>query len=497
MTAPRRNPLRQPAFFLLLLPVFFVGHGILDHYPSVRAGDVLGLLPVYWLAAVILTVLAWLPLRRWTHAALFAFAVLCVHFFFGGFHDFLKSLWGDRLPARYTFVLPLLALLLGGCLLFLKRTRATLRNVVLYLNVLLLLLLVVDGVRWSRRSELESQAPTPAQLAGLTGCSTCTKPDIYLIIADGYAGAGELSTYLNFDNRAFLAALRQRGFYVADSSRSNYNYTPFSMASMLNLQYLEGVGARYTLGAEKSICYPLIGENRFSRYLRDTQGYTLRNLSIFPVTGQRPPVYSPFFRNGREILTAQTFLSRFNRDVRFNLVTRFGWRSELKRYARYVVRDANDELLARTLAESRVSNDAPRFIYTHLEMPHDPYFYRKDGKENPVEVLADYSNPRPELYVEYLQWCNGRLLELVDGLRRNSTRPPVILLMSDHGFRTGTTSIPPDAQLLNLNAVLLPAGDYSRWYPGISNVNHLRVFLNTQFGQHLPLLRDSASYLVE
>lgn len=490
----RTDRWQHPLGFLLLLPLFFVWHGYTEHYPAFHWADVWTLVPVYWAAALVLTALAWLWYRNLPRAALLAVALLAIHFFFGSFHDFLRAQLGERLPARYTFLLPAL---LGAAIawaVYLRRSKANLERLCGFLNVLLLALLVLDGVQRARART--PQQPEPA-LAGFQPCDSCSRPDIYLVLTDGYAGSGAFDSALHADNHSFYDALRQRGFYLVPHTHSNYNYTPFSMASLLNLGFVQGIDNRYTLAAEKNICYPLINHNVFAATL-GRLGYELRNYSIFEMQGERPPSFSPFFRTPKEIITGQTLGSRLNRDVRFNLSTRLHWRSELKRYARYEVRDANERALALTLEESNRTSSRPRFVYTHLMLPHDPYFYREDGSENPVEVLADFQKTNPALYLSYLRYGNHRLLELIDGIRRNNRRPAIILLLSDHGYRgTNHFAVSPELQFSNINAIFLPDGRYQGWYPGISNVNHLRALLNTEFGQRLPLLRDSTSYLVE
>ncbi|RYY91071.1 MAG: hypothetical protein EOO11_23245, partial [Chitinophagaceae bacterium] len=323
------------------------------------------------------------------------------------------------------------------------------------------------------------------------------RPDIYLVVADGYAGDLALAAQFGFSNKAFKDALAERGFRVLPATRSNYNYTAFSMASLLSMDFLPLPDSRYSADKGRQIAFPLIRQSRFAGFL-ERAGYQVRNHSVFPV-GDSPAAFTiPFFQNGTSVLLLPTLWSRLNRDLRFHLVTRFHLRPELRRLARYEVAEGNEEMMARTLAASRETGAQPRFVYTHLMLPHDPYFYRKDGTPAPVEQLADYRRKDPALYLEYLQYANGRLLALVDGIRAGSARPPVILLMSDHGYRGDATHrVPRDLQFSNLNAVYLPSGNYAAWYPGVSNVNHLRILLNTQFGQQLPLLRDSVSFLEE
>ena len=62
---------------------------------------------------------------------------------------------------------------------------------------------------------------------------------MYYIILDGYARADTLKQECHFDNSEFLEQLQARGFYVADQSCSNYPMTFMSLASSMNLCYLD------------------------------------------------------------------------------------------------------------------------------------------------------------------------------------------------------------------------------------------------------------------
>ncbi len=47
---------------------------------------------------------------------------------------------------------------------------------------------------------------------------------------------------MKYDNSPFLNELREMGFFVADCSLSNYSATRLSLASSLNMDYLDGLG---------------------------------------------------------------------------------------------------------------------------------------------------------------------------------------------------------------------------------------------------------------
>jgi len=115
----------------------------------------------------------------------------------------------------------------------------------------------------------------------------------------------------------------------------------------------------------------------------------------------------------------------------------------------------------------------------------------------PVDDLSDKFAMNKQGYIEYLQYSNKKLLSLVDFIRTNSSRPPVIIVMADHGFRQLPVDVDRKYHFMNLNAVYFPGGNYSGFYDGMSNVNQFRVILNTLFRQDLPLLKDSTSFLTE
>jgi hypothetical protein len=50
-------------------------------------------------------------------------------------------------------------------------------------------------------------------------------PDVYYIILDAYGREDVLREKYGFDNSSFINALRERRFYVADCSQSNYGFT--------------------------------------------------------------------------------------------------------------------------------------------------------------------------------------------------------------------------------------------------------------------------------
>ncbi|MES1198010.1 MAG: hypothetical protein ABUL41_01910 [Chitinophagaceae bacterium] len=107
------------------------------------------------------------------------------------------------------------------------------------LNIFLLLLLLVDTGWLVLKITTKNYGMHFQDDVNLKPYTGDPKPDIYLIIADEYAGNNELKDLFNFDNSNFERALSQKGFHVITNTSSNYNYTALSMASSLNLSYLK------------------------------------------------------------------------------------------------------------------------------------------------------------------------------------------------------------------------------------------------------------------
>ncbi len=104
-------------------------------------------------------------------------------------------------------------------------------------------------------------------------------------------------------------------------------------------------------------------------------------------------------------------------------------------------------------------------------------------------------------------YINGLTLDMVDSILRNSDRPPIIILASDHG-PAGNLGLrdfeETDPNRFNvegirervgiLNAYYFPDGNYDALYPGISPVNSFRLILSQYLDQDLGLLPDRSYF---
>ena len=466
-------------FFIFLLPAFFILHRVSEHYESIQFSEALVLFIKYIIASLLLGALVFLLFKNLKKALIFTTMLMAFHFFYGSIHDGLKDSLGNSFFTKYTFVIPFALLVFIILFFYLKKSNSSFRKVTLYLNSLLIILMVFDGFKL-----VSAKFKTNQYSNEVIACDTCYKPDVYLIIADGYAGEQQLKDIFKFDNTSFYNHLASRGFYVVENSLSNYKFTSNSMTSMFNMDYLKNY--------KEDKSHELINDNKTTNFFKNLD-YEIKNYSVFKIADQAPFTKTHYFPFGIKLITDHTFLSRVYNDLGYHLIASLNIKSELAKMKRKERRDSINNLnielqtIKAVLKEAEIKSKKPKFVYAHLIMPHGPYTYNKDGKPMNLNLSKD------EQYIEYLQYTNKEILKLVDGILQRSDKPPVILFMSDHGHRVENSNINEKYFYNNINAIFYPYKNYSNLYKGMSNVNQFRVLLNTFFNQKLPLLKDSMS----
>jgi hypothetical protein len=348
-------------------------------------------------------------------------------------------------------------------------------------------LLIQSIVNVARGGHSGAQVPEgQATLAAKT--PEAPGPDIYFIVLDGYARADILSEYYAFDNGPFIDGLRQQGFQVSDASRSNFAWTFLSLGSALNLDYIQPLlgEALDPEGRDREETYRLLRDNRAARFLRE-RGYRSVHLqSTWGGTGSNPfadeflPCHTGLF--GNEFLRA---------------IADASWLRALESKASMDIASCHLQNFGKLAAQAKAPG--PKFVFAHFVPPHHPYLFDRDGNVLRRANISDQFEFQKRLwedrqsYVDQLVYMNRRIGEVAARLIADSPRPPVILLVSDHGpnLRDG---LPQSAQrrirLANLTAMYLPGAPAGLVPAAATPVNHLRRVFNFYFDAGLPLLPD-------
>jgi hypothetical protein len=346
------------------------------------------------------------------------------------------------------------------------------------------------------RSHISAISPLTEQI----DLSAEIRPDIYVIILDGYGRQDVLKEIYQYDNSEFIAQLEKRGFYVASQSHSNYTQTAYSIASLMNFDYVQPWNestdySEYLLDPIKN--------NRVFQMLSKV-GYT--TVSFEGGTSYSQIQNSDILDSG--FLPLNKFETLLLTDTPFEPLTNvFNLGIPIPDYQTHRRRIRNHLNMIQSIPDSI---PGPKITYFHILVPHPPFVF--DQKGNSIEPNRSFSildgDEYPGSLGEYWSgyreqviFVNGKILEAIDAILARSARPPIILLMSDHGPGSMFKWDPKAPGCLwerthNFYAVRLPnPPEDVTLYPGMTPVNTFRVVFNAYFGTHLPLLPDR-TYLV-
>jgi len=453
-------------------------------------------------ATVFLVLLCGALLRNLKKAGIVISIFLVLFFSYGHVANVVEG-WG----VTYEVLLPVWAILIICGAYFVIKTRRDLRTVTSILNVIALTLVIIPTVNIvvheTRAASHDVKTAESMETNAVDLGEMDTLPDIYYIVLDRYASASTLKEVHDFDNSEFIDYLSDRGFYVASESRSNYPKTASSLASSLNMEYINYLSEE--VGEESDDLgpiYRMLEDYEVWRFLK-LRGYQFIHLGSW-------------WEPTRENKYADTNLNHCQ-------VPEFSMRL-LETTMVYPIVDKSSELpdwlMAPFVEEFRTlhrdsilynfeklaevpSMEGPTFVFVHIFIPHQPYVFDRDGNHLTLEEANERS--RTVNYVDQLIFANSKVKALIDELLSSSEVPPIIILQADEGplplryeldednFRWEEAT---EAELREkmgiLNAYYLPDVDTSVLYPSITPVNSFRVVFNLYFGADFELLEDKS-----
>ncbi|MBM3331106.1 hypothetical protein FJY68_04540 [candidate division WOR-3 bacterium] len=486
-----KRPIPIHHFLFALAPTLFLYAYSASRIPITPSELVLPLIASFTVALV-LWLFLWRVLGNSRRAALVVSLFLALFFTYGR----VLGAVGTSAPPE---LLPGIA---GGVLLlgviFLGVPRLEFARLTLLLNAVSLVLVAVNLVTGvptllrSRAASLNATRATTTQAANL--------PDIYYIILDGYARADILASVYGYDNSGFISWLEQRGFRVGTRSRSNYARTHLSLASSLNMTYLDAVAAK--LGPETDSHAPLvrmIGESRVVRELRK-RGYTIASFAS-GCTGTD-------IRDADIHFAPRWALSEFQRILINTTALPLILNPLLKRSQSDLHRERVLYAFEHLPDAARLKH--PVFVFCHILSPHPPFVFGAQGEktepqsyftmtEGGTYQTADVDRLRHDYVEKYraqVQFINGKAKTAIERILASSPQPPVIILQADHGPSSVLTWNDPEPaelseQLAILNAYHIPKMTGSPSYSP-SPVNCFRLLFDQLFGSDLGLLPDKS-----
>ena len=466
----------SPAYFIL----FSVYPVLLMYANNVYGILLVDLFPPLFISFFFALLLFWilqLMIHHSHSSALIVFVNFLAFFYYGHVRNLLAA---DKVNVRddVLAVVWLFVMILASMLIYRHGRHWNFKVIAVAMNLMSGILLVFPVMLLltyvlMRATPLERKIDHTVQVK-----VNSASPDIYYIILDAYTRSDVMKNKVGYDNSPFIKSLQDMGFYVAECGQSNYGMTGLSLASALNMDYLQNLSESYK-PASNSLLYTFqaLDSNAFRNTLTDAGYETITFASGFTWVEWRDADY--FISPSGTMITefdVVVLLSTYARILHdFGIVDIADIHAEHYRQRTRLVLNSFDDLL---------NLPSPKFVFIHIIAPHPPYGLGEDGSNvmpGQVDDLTGYQNQAKFISTSILP----QLKKLING----SANPPVIILQGDHG-RLGSD---PEDIMTILNAYYLP-GHADQLYPSISPVNTFRVVLNSYFGTSFPLLEDVSYY---
>jgi len=493
-----KNLIFHPFLFAIFPILSLYSHNIgqvIFHQTLIPSAIALGLM-------LFLLLLFKLISRNNQKAGILTSVFLILFFSYGHIFTIMQSFWKEMdiwdFASHVNIILTWIIIFIGS-IYFVLKMRKNLKKFTNILNLISLFIIVwpminISGYEmrtllYSRNMEPQSITKTETIDAGMDYMgNTEDLPDIYYIILDKYARQDVLKEEFDFDNSEFINYLSDKGFYVASQSTSNYPITPFSLASSLNMEYVNYLSDEV---GKDSInwgpLYYMMKDHKVGQFLK-SRGYTYIHFE----TGWYPTGRNKY----ADINIGYRSMPEFSRMLYNNTIlmpiSLLTYCVEHKERILYKF----DELAK--IPEIK----EPTFVFAHMLLPHQPYVFDKDG--NFVSMAEARVKGRNPSYIDQLKFTNKKTQELINIILSKSEIPPIIILQSDEGpypeeleesfkkienFKWEEASDSFLKQKMSiLNAFYLPGLDKSELSPDITPVNNFRIVFNLLFDSKLELL---------
>ncbi len=485
--------LQKYPFFLFLLAIFFCLHGYVENYELVFVKS-LFITFFYTLAFVLLLfIFCNVLFKQKQVAALASFCLGVYVLFFGAFFDFVKGIPSFSWLHAYKFFIPISLVLIVFLIFFVKRSENYRVKLFSFFNLLLIVFCTYDAVLISLKLKAKGDA------IGLTKIeipAKQNKPNIYLLLFDEYPGYKSLENDFNFKNDFFYDSLKVNGFQFLPTS-SNYNSTFFSVASLLNMQYVNNTYDSLIITAKEDFKRLVeIKNNKVTKTFKDI-GYDINNLSIFDIGEIPSPYFNFFVKTNTDLITNKILHKRVFKDIGLQMLSNSDkYNSLLESY--FLQNEVSNKNIEEEIQLISANNkNVPHFTYAHFLMPHFPYYFDSLGNKMNTKIVVDEKSLYNKIYfISYLKYVNTAILKMTNQIISKDSSA-ILIIISDHGFRNNTDSNLHASQFNNICAIRFPNTLKQDFSNIKSNVNLFPLLFNRLFNQKMPILPDSSIFLKE
>ena len=463
----------HPFLFALLVPLIIY----CQNMGNIPAGQLI--LPILVVAA--LTAVIWLLIdlmfRNRTASALIVSPLMVVLLSYGQTFNYVKSGAPTALIEYIRLTILTIAAVSAFAAYFYLVFRHRNSNAVAPANKILnivgacmIAFNLYQAAKVIKKTSVET-VPT-AQAVSLNAGSE--RPDIYFIVLDQFAGLREIKDVFHYDNGSFGRWMTEKGFYIAEKSRSRYIWTAPSLACTLNMAFRQVETSRDINNSDpekEALANTLIRGNMVMSMLK-SYGYKYVNFGSWFY-------YTSYNKNAD--INVNCYGLRSKSEYAF-LLLRSSLAGPLMFMNRQMHRD--DIIYEFNEVGKTVSLQGPKFVFAHVLCPHYPFVFGPDGEKVTAYGVDKSSNK--SIYLGQYIYTVKLAEKLVTDILANSKTPPIIIIESDHGSK-----MDPAYSRDILNAVYFPGKSSRIFYETLSPHNTFRLLFNEYFGANFPLLDDA------
>ena len=217
---------------------------------------------------------------------------------------------------------------------------------------------------------------------------------------------------------SLVDSLRSKNFYVFDSLASRSDQTIYSLNALFNLDDSIPVS-----NYQYAVYY--LQKSKWVEQI-EKQGYSFINLDFLNIGHKEK------FMNINMI--PDNYTEKIFNNSLF-LITRIV--NKIKGIdAEMLIDDYNTKIIQQLTKTVKQKTSAPKFIWSHLLIPHLPFYRNENGLMNPKPIFDPvlYSNDQlSKQYLNYVSYANSIVLKILDQIPDHQQK--TIIISGDHGAR--------------------------------------------------------------
>lgn len=289
--------------------------------------------------------------------------------------------------------------------------------------------------------------------------TNCDFPDIYHIILDSHPGFNNMEFY----DKNFEEQLLARNFKIFKNHYSNYDWTTYSVPSLLQMTYFKvGEDVKDIETNNMEVYWSNLSNNLFKYLL--TKSY---NLNL---------IYPSLTFNANFDISGKCKIFSHKSTLQTRLLNMIKFNCGLPFKTPFFFINSPEEILSNFNKISNFTKETtPSYNFAHILAPHPPCWFDAKGNKN--------TNGKDDVF-EYVKFCNNKIITSIENIQKRNP-DAIILVHSDHGISLN------EYRYRILSTIYLP-----RKYSGIvipeklTLVNLFRYLLNGIFNEKFEILED-------